>query len=499
MPTTLADMQQDTDKPTTGGAYAAYQQDRRAHWDEVAGAIDRRRSMSLGRLYRRRMKQVYRFITPPGQRVLEIGCGQGDLLASLDPELGIGVDFSSKMVTRAKERHPGLTFIEADAHEFELPNDVEADGPFDVVILSDLVDDLWDVQAVLARVARYCGPQTRVVINTYSRVWQLPLRVARTLGMATPVREQNWIAPDDVRNLLELAGFQVLRQWTEIIWPVWLPLIAGFCNRFLARLWPFRFFALTNLFVARLSPEAIELPTRPIVSVIVPARNEAGNIQRIIDETPELAGGTELIFVEGGSSDDTWERIQTLTADCGRRVKIMQQTGKGKGDAVRLGFDRAEGDIFLILDADLTVSPDDLPRFIDVLTSGQGEFVNGVRLVYPMEGQAMRFLNLLGNKFFSLAFTWLLGQPVKDTLCGTKVLWREDYERIVANRAYFGEFDPYGDFDLIFGAAKLNRKIVDMPVRYRARTYGDTNINRWQGGALLLRMTMVAARRLKFV
>jgi hypothetical protein len=105
----------------------------------------------------------------------------------------------------------------------------------------------------------------------------------------------------------------------------------------------------------------------------------------------------------------------------------------------------------------------------------------------------------LGNKFFSIVFSWLLGQSVKDTLCGTKVTWKSNYEAIAANRAYFGDFDPFGDFDLIFGAAKLNMKIVDLPIRYRERTYGTTNIQRWKHGWLLLQMVWFAARRLKFV
>jgi len=155
-------------------------------------------------------------------------------------------------------------------------------------------------------------------------------------------------------------------------------------------------------------------------------------------------------------------------------------------------------DILMILDADMTVPPEDLPRFYDAIVSGRGEFINGVRLVYPMEKQAMRYLNLVGNKFFSLAFSWLLGQPVKDTLCGTKVLSRENYERIAANRSYFGDFDPFGDFDLLFGAAKQNLKIVEMPVRYRQRLYGDTNIDRWRHGVILLRMVLFAMRRIKF-
>ena len=245
--------------------------------------------------------------------------------------------------------------------------------------------------------------------------------------------------------------------------------------------------------------KALQRPA-PRVSVIVPARNEAGNIAAIFDRTPKLGSATELIFVEGGSRDDTYARIEReIAARPGQSCKLLKQTGKGKGDAVRLGFAHASGEILMILDSDLTVPPEDLPRFVDALTSGKADFANGSRLVYSMEKEAMRFFNLVGNKLFSLAFTWLLGQPIKDTLCGTKVLWREDYEEIAANRQYFGDFDPFGDYDLLFGAARLNLKIMDVPIRYRDRTYGATNINRWSHGWLLLRMVSFAARRIKFI
>ena len=213
-----------------------------------------------------------------------------------------------------------------------------------------------------------------------------------------------------------------------------------------------------------------------------------------------MGRGTELVFVEGHSNDSTYAVIEKAIQDHPkRRCRLIRQTGVGKGDAVKRGFARARGDMLMILDADLTVSPEDLPLFYDVLRSGKGEFANGVRLVYPMEKQAMRYVNFLGNKFFSLAFSWLLGQPMKDTLCGTKALWKTDYERIARNRAYFGDFDPFGDFDLLFGAAKLNLKIVEIPIRYGERIYGSTNIQRWKHGWLLLRMVMFASRRIKFV
>jgi glycosyltransferase involved in cell wall biosynthesis len=234
--------------------------------------------------------------------------------------------------------------------------------------------------------------------------------------------------------------------------------------------------------------------------VIVPARNEAGNIPDIFTRVPDMGQGTELVFVEGHSRDNTYAAIRAAMAQHPERCcQLLRQGGVGKGDAVRLGFAQARGEMLMILDADLTVPPEDLPRFYEVLCSGKGEFVNGVRLVYPMEREAMRFVNLAGNKFFTIVFSWLLGQPIKDTLCGTKVLWKRDYEAIAANRAYFGDFDPFGDFDLIFGAVKSNLKITDLPIRYRERTYGTTNIERWKHGWLLLRMVIFAARRLKFV
>jgi glycosyltransferase involved in cell wall biosynthesis len=329
---------------------------------------------------------------------------------------------------------------------------------------------------------------------------ELPFRIIRKLGLAKPALFQNWLTVEDISGLLSLADFEVIRNWEEIVWPLRTPLIDSFLNRFCAKIWPFRWFDLTHVIIAKPCSDLSALPAKPKVSVIVPARNEAGNIAQIFSRVPEMGGGTELIFVEGNSTDNTYQMIEKAIADNPQRKSmLLSQSGKGKGDAVRLGFERAHGDILMILDADLTVPPEDLPRFYDVLSSGKAEFVNGVRLVYPMEKEAMRFFNLLGNKFFSLAFSWLLGQPIKDTLCGTKVLWKKDYERIASNRSYFGDFDPFGDFDLLFGAAKLNLKIREVPIRYRERTYGSTNISRWKHGWLLLKMVSFAALKIKFI
>jgi len=477
-----------TEKSYIDSAKKKHQVTRQAHWDAIARKRDSWRGM--GAWYHRRLEEIYRFLISPGQRVLEVGSGTGDLLAAVQPIHGVGIDFSSESITRARQRHLKLEFIQADAHDLSALK-----GKFGVIILSDLINELWDVQRVLSQIKGLCTPRTRIILNFYSRLWEIPLHFTQLLNLATPTLAQNWLTHQDVSNMLHLAGFETIRSWQEVLWP--LPL-GGFFNKFLIRFWPFREFALANFLVAR--PQAEGITKKPTVSVIIPARNEAGNIRAIFERVPRMGGDTELVFVEGHSRDDTFTTIEKeIAAHPFTPSLLVRQTGIGKADAVRLGFERASGDVLMILDADLTVPPEDLPRFYEALVSGKGEFINGVRLVYPMEAQAMRSLNLLGNKFFSTAFSWLLGQPIKDTLCGTKVLWKSDYEKIVANRSYFGDFDPFGDFDLIFGAAKQNLKIVDLPIRYRERTYGTTNISRWKHGLLLFSMVAFAAKRIKFV
>jgi ubiquinone/menaquinone biosynthesis C-methylase UbiE len=473
--------------PPFDEAGVEYQRIRTTHWNQVAQKRDHWSGM--GRWYHRRLGEIYSYLVSPNQRVLEVGCGMGDLLASLQPAHGAGVDFSPEMIARAQKKYPQLEFHQLDAHDL-----TSLEGKFDIIILSDTVNDLWDVQRALEQVHHFCLPHTRLILNFYSRVWQLPLSIAQSLNLAAPTLHQNWLTREDIDNMLRLAGFESIRSSQEVLWP--LPL-GGLADRYLVKLWPFREFALSNFVIARPAPQPAKQPS---VSVVIAARNEAGNIKSIFERVPKMGSRTEIVFVEGHSRDNTYETIKKeILLHPATPSLLFRQPGIGKADAVRLGFEKAAGDILMILDADLTVPPEDLPRFYDAIVSGKGEFINGVRLVYPMEKEAMRTLNFIGNKLFSMAFSWLLGQPIKDTLCGTKVMWRDDYAKIAANRSYFGDFDPFGDFDLIFGAAKLNRKIIDLPIRYRDRTYGTTNISRWKHGLLLLRMVIFAARRIKFV
>ncbi|OGG43729.1 MAG: glycosyl transferase [Candidatus Handelsmanbacteria bacterium RIFCSPLOWO2_12_FULL_64_10] len=464
--------------------------DLRAYHDAVAAERDRRKRRN--RYYHQEVRRLYAFLIPPGSSVLEVGCDTGDLLASVRPSFGVGIDFSRSAIKIAQSRYPYLHFIVSEAECLSVR------GTFDYVILSGLLGEVSDIQGVLEQLQGVTRPDTRIIVDQYNYLWEPLLRFGEAVGLKTPQRIQNWLPLEDIANLLFLAGYEVIRRSYRFLLPKKVPLIALFVNRCLARLPFVRKLCLVQFIVAR-NAKGATISEGYSCSVVIPCRNERGNIEGAVARTPEMGGRTELIFVDGNSTDGTVEEIQRVMRDFpDRDVKLIHQgEGKGKGDAVRKGFAAATGDVLMILDADLTVPPEDLPRFYRTLAEGKGEFINGSRLVYPMEQKAMRALNLLGNKFFSQVFTWLLEQRIRDTLCGTKVLFRRDYLRIARGRSFFGDFDPFGDFDLLFGAAKLNLKIVEAPVHYRERTYGATNISRFRHGWLLLKMSWLAFRKLK--
>jgi SAM-dependent methyltransferase len=429
--------------------------------------------------------------------VLEIGCGTGELLNEIKAARKTGIDFSPAMIQQAKSQFPHLDLRVMAAEELNLSE------KYDLIILSNLIGYLDDIQKVLEQLHNVCHERSKIIITYHNHFWEPILKIAELLGLKTKSPVQNWLTKDDVKNLLMLAGFDCYRQTGRMIFPLYIPLISPFLNKFLCKLPLFKYFSMTGYAFARPLPVANHqtLDDRFSVSIVIPARNESGNIENALLRIPKFGKWQEIIFVEGNSTDDTWDKINEISKKYAstHRIKTAKQDGKGKADAVRKGFSMAEGDILMILDADLTVPPEDLPKFYQAIASGKGDFINGSRLVYPMEKQAMRFLNMLGNKFFSRAFSWLLEQPFKDTLCGTKVIFRSDYLKLVDNRKFFGEFDPFGDFDLLFGAYKLNLKIVELPIRYRDRTYGSTNISRFRHGLILLRMCLFAARKIKFM
>jgi SAM-dependent methyltransferase len=437
-----------------------------------------------------------RFLIPPGLRVLEVGCGAGHTLAALEPSHGVGVDCASHVIDQGRAIFPHLELLVGDVEAEETLARIT--GPFDVILIVDTLGSIADCQMLLQRLQRFCTRETRLVIAHYSHLWQPLLTLAETVGSKTKDGPKNVLSPADVRAIAELADFDPVKSERRLLSPMRLMGLGRIANRFLAGLPLVRQLALRHYVVCR--------PRRGIneelrsATVVVPARNERGNIEPAIRRMPRFVEDLEVIFVEGHSTDGTlleMQRVQAAWPD--RDIKVMTQPGSGKADAVFAALHCARGDVLMILDGDLTVPPEQLPKFWDAIRSGRGEFISGSRLIYPMDDGAMRYLNLIANRFFSVLFSWILTQRYTDTLCGTKVLSRNNYRRLEAGRAFFGDFDPFGDFDLILGASRLNLKAIEVPVRYAARAYGTTQISRFRHGLLLMRMVGFAFMRIKAI
>ncbi|MFL6838263.1 MAG: glycosyltransferase [Bradyrhizobium sp.] len=462
-----------------------------ANFDE----LDRWRTFNAA--YHEDDNKFMRFLIPPGKRVLELGCGRGDLLAALKPAYGVGIDFGAETIAKANARYPDLHFVLGDV---EHPQTLAAvEGPFDYVVIADTIGMFEDIDGTLRLIHQLCAPSTRIIISYYSHLWEPVLKLAEVLHLRSKQPKINYIATADFLNLMDLADFEVIRQERRQLLPRhWLG-IGPFINRFIAPLPGIRHLCLRTYLVGR--PVRLFPERKFSASILIPCRNERGNIENAILRMPRFGSAQEILFVEGNSSDGTFEeceRVRDAYSDSWD-IKVLKQDGKGKGDAVRKGFAAARHDVLMILDADLTMPPEALPKYHAVIESGKAEFVNGTRLVYPMEDEAMRPLNFFANRCFAYLFSYLVNTRLTDTLCGTKALLRKNYEMLARERDYFGNFDPFGDFDLIFGAAKQNLKIIETPIQYKARTFGETQISRFRDGWLLLKMVWFAYRKLKAI
>ncbi|MBM3251747.1 MAG: glycosyltransferase [Candidatus Omnitrophica bacterium] len=459
------------------------------HYNALAQKRDYYRAKN--KYYYYLLNKQYRYFVPENKKVLEVGCGTGDLLNVLNPSLGVGIDISEEMIKIARGKYPNLSFRVGEI------NELKTSEKFDYVVLSGLIGEIDDIQKSLESLKPFCTKDTRIVIEYYSYFWQYILKIGEKLHMKIPQRMQNWITAQDITNFLVLAGYEPIKKERCIIFPKNIWIVSYLLNKYIAKLPIINALTLNHFIIAR---PIYQNDKEFSVSIVMPCRNEKGNIEQAIMRTPVFGSKQEFIFVEGGSKDGTFEEVQRIIEKYPEKdIKLYKQTGQGKGDAVRLGFSKAEGDILIILDADLTVPAEELEKFYYALKNNRAEFINGCRLVYPLEKESMRFLNLVANKLFGIFFSWLLGQRFKDTLCGTKAMFRHHYLELAANRSYFGDFDPFGDFDLIFGVVKLNLKIIELPIHYKSRQYGATQIKRFQHGLLLIRMCLFAMRKIKFV
>jgi len=473
------------------GPEALALRNRRNREQQASVAATRPRWNRRNRYYYSCLTRLLRHLVEPNKRVLNIRCQTGFLLDVLRPDYGVGVEISTEMVEIARAAHPRFQYHAA------FPEDYISREKFDYILLCDIGDTV-DVQKTLQRLQAACDRNTRLIVYTYNDLWELPLRLAQRLHLKIQQTEQNWLSERDLIGVLTLSGFEWLRTHRTALFPKYIPLLSAFLNRFVAKLpWIDRL-GMIEVLVAR--PVQKPIPASEVsVSVIVPCKDERGNIESAVLRIPELGRSTEIIFCDDKSTDGTADevrRMQDMHPE--RLIRLVEGPGICKSKNVWTGFEAATGDILMILDADLTVMPEELPYFVDAIVSGRAEFVNGSRLVYPIPREAMKNTNLIGNKVFSGLFSFLLGQPIKDTLCGTKVMWRTDWERIRPMIDTWGTMDRWGDYDLLFGAAKLNLRILDQPVHYQERVYGVTKMTRvFKNGLIMLGMCGHALRKLK--
>ena len=449
------------------------------------------------RYYYQDMDCFFRFSILSNASVLEVGSGLGDSLATVNPNYGLGIDANPLAIEESQKRFPELNFLAERIENFETT------AKFDYIFMANTVSYLDDIQKSFNSIKKVCRDGSRLVMTFHNPAWEPILKFATLLGQRMSVSDLNWLSFQDIQNLLQLTGFEVIYKGKRLLLPKQVPLISSLINRFLAPLPLLNQLCLCEYIIARSRPQSTDIQTKieqTTCSVIIPSRNEAGNIQECITRMPKLGRHTELIFIEGHSKDDTWSEIQRIQEKYQERwdIKIAQQSGKGKGDAVRQGFNMAKGDVLIILDSDLTVKPEDLVYFFEAIASGYCEFANGCRLIYPINSVTMPWLNRMANGFFAWLLSYLLNTKIKDSLCGTKAISKENYQHLAKNRSYFGDFDPFGDFDLLFGSAKLGLKISDIPVRYMPRTYGSSNIQHFKEGLVLLKMCIYAAKKIKF-
>jgi len=467
------------------------------HFDKLAPKRESWIKKSKG-FYFEDIKAMQELI-PDGSSILEIGCGNGHLIGALKPLSGVGIDISSEMIKEAKKIYKNLNFIVADIEDTNCIKDL--DQTFDFVIISDTIGYLNDIENTFEKLHKVCNADTRIIVAYYSPFWEPILNITARFKFKMPELPKALLNETDISSLLGSAGYETVKYQKKIIFPFTFFGIGRILNRFLSCVPILSYLCIRSYVVSRsLKSVLLDLPNS--ASVIIPCRNEKGNIKNALKRLPLFTKNLEIIFVEGHSKDGTWDEVKKTILDKsfikkGFKMRAIQQKGIGKADAVFQAFSLATNDVLIILDGDLTVPPEDIPKFWKKISSGEAEYVNGSRLIYPMENEAMRFLNYIANKIFSILFTWLLGQRYTDTLCGTKVIRKRHFDKACERNKDLGNFDPFGDFFIIFGAARLNLKMLEVPIRYKAREYGETQISRFSHGFLLIKMVIFAFFKLK--
>ncbi len=465
----------------------------REHYNSFA--IKRQKWLNLNKYYHKSILKYYKTIIPKNSSILELGCSTGELIGNLSPSDGVGVDISDEMVKIAKEKYPTIKFLSEDIEDFFI------NKKFEYILISGTLGSVDNIQELFQKISDFATPDTRIIINFYNPLWNPIIRFGEKFGLKMPEIIKNWLSIDDIQNFLYISGYQVISKKFLLLFPKYIPVISLIFNNLIGKLPIMKRFSLSNIVVARLNVQP-ENPELLKSSIVITCRDEEGNIEDLVKRIPEMGKNTEIIFVEGHSKDNTVGKITEMIEKYPEKdIKLLKQKGIGQGDAFRYGFDKAEGDLVIWLEADLTTPPEEIILFWQAYISGIGEYINGSRFIYKMEKSAMPIFNFIGNRFFGFLFTIILKQRFTDTLCGFKAISKSNYLKIRKQIEYFGDFDPFGDFELIFGAIKNNLKVAEIPVHYQPRQYGESKAYGYsfssfiKHGLLLFRMTWIAFKK----
>ena len=458
-------------------------------------ARNRRKYYNRNRFYHRSILKYFSMCIPRNSRILELGCATGDLIGNLHPSQGIGVDISDEMIAIAREKYPSVQFVCENAENFT------TEMVFDYIILSGIAGSIENIQELLEKAQKWSTTDTRIFIDFYNPLWYPLIKIGEKTGLKMPEMTRNWLSVDDLENFLYISGYQVIKRKYLMFFPKYIPVITYILNKFIGNLPLIRRLSLNNIVIAR-PARALSNPEDKRCSVVITCRDEEGNIEGLVTRMPRMGSNTEIIFVEGHSKDNTVAGIEEMIRKYpDKDIKMLKQKGIGQGDAFRYGFDEALGDFVIWLEADLTTPPEEAIHFWNAYINNQGEYINGSRFIYKMERSAMPLFNFLGNRFFGILFTVLLKQRFTDTLCGFKAISKKNYIRIREQIDFFGDFDPFGDFELIFGTIKNNLKVAEIPVHYQPRQYGESKaygqsfFSFTKHGWLLIRMSFIAFKK----
>jgi SAM-dependent methyltransferase len=458
-------------------------------------AKNRKKYYYRNRFYHRSILKYFSMCIPKGSTVLELGCGTGDLIGQLHPSTGVGVDISDSMISIGQQKYPSIQFVCENAEAFE------TDMVFDYIIFSGIVGSVDNIQILLEKAMKWSSTDTRIFIDFYNPLWHPIIKLGEKIGLKMPELTKNWLSVDDLENFLYISGYQVIKRKYLMVFPKYIPVITYILNKIIGNLPIIRRLSLNNIVIARPANPLPEPETKKC-SVVITCRDEEGNIEGLVTRMPRMGLNTEIIFVEGHSRDNTVAVIEEMIRKYPEKdIKMLKQKGIGQGDAFRYGFDEANGDFVIWLEADLTTPPEEAIHFWNAYINNQGEYVNGSRFIYKMERSAMPLFNFLGNRFFGILFTTLLKQRFTDTLCGFKAISKKNYIKIRKQIDFFGDFDPFGDFELIFGAIKNNLKVAEIPVHYHPRQYGESKaygqsfFSFMKHAWLLIRMSYIAFKK----